>query len=90
MFYYPLTGCLIGLYKGLIPKGKLICHSCDNPACINPKHLFAGTAKQNTDDMSMKGRGLYGRKPIILSNIITGKKLYFKCQREEYEKTELI
>jgi hypothetical protein len=42
---------------GEIPKGQLICHSCDNPLCINPKHLWAGTSKQNTLDMMAKGRG---------------------------------
>lgn len=45
------------LIYGEIPKGFLICHSCDNPLCINPKHLWAGTSKQNTLDMMSKGRG---------------------------------
>jgi DNA-binding XRE family transcriptional regulator len=42
---------------GEIPKGYLICHSCDNPSCINPKHLWVGTSKENTLDMMKKGRG---------------------------------
>ena len=42
---------------GDIPEGKQVCHSCDNPPCCNPKHLFLGTAKQNAEDRQSKGRG---------------------------------
>lgn len=44
------------LYKGPI-KDKHILHSCDNPSCVNPDHLFAGTHKDNMVDMKLKGRG---------------------------------
>lgn len=44
------------LYRGDIPTGTHVCHSCDVPACVNPSHLFLGDAKTNSDDKLSKGR----------------------------------
>lgn len=44
------------LFKGLIPAGAQILHGCDNPPCVNPKHLRAGTAQDNVDDREKRGR----------------------------------
>jgi len=44
------------LTKGPIPAGLMICHTCDNPQCVNPKHIYAGTAKDNAKDCMDRGR----------------------------------
>jgi hypothetical protein len=55
------------LTYGPIPEGTSVLHSCDNPPCYNPTHLFLGTQADNVADMTAKGRGV-----VVLSNLRPG------------------
>ncbi len=44
------------LHNGYINPDLYVCHTCDNPGCVSPDHLFLGTGKQNQHDCRLKGR----------------------------------
>jgi DNA-binding XRE family transcriptional regulator len=61
-----VVGAHVYSYKrtsGEVPEGMEVCHSCDNPPCCNPAHLYAGTHKQNMALAAYRGRGV-GRPRI--------------------------
>jgi hypothetical protein len=58
---YRATHIVYKLYKNIdIPEGKMLCHTCDNPACVNPDHLFIGNQIDNLRDMRLKNRHAFG------------------------------
>ncbi|MFZ3166397.1 MAG: HNH endonuclease [Candidatus Methanoperedens sp.] len=67
---------------GSIPLNMCVLHSCDNPKCCNPSHLFLGTVKDNNSDKENKGRGKHpvgeqhGRSKLTEKQVGEIRKLY--------------
>ena len=54
---YVATRLMWRMTHGVDPAGQLVCHTCDNPGCCNPDHLFLGTDGDNNSDKEVKKRG---------------------------------
>ncbi len=59
------------IFRGPIPNGLFICHTCDNKKCVNPSHLYAGTAQDNSNDAVE--RGLQPRGIDMHNSVLTPK-----------------
>ncbi len=55
------------VFKGEFCRKLCVCHTCDNPRCVNPEHLFLGTTKDNNDDSRNKGRAKIGVSGLNLN-----------------------
>lgn len=65
-----------GLDSGKMPPKHLnVCHKCDVKECVNPEHLFLGTAKDNIDDCHRKGRHSHGERH---SEALRSRKPYYR------------
>jgi hypothetical protein len=76
-----VTRVIVQLDGREIPSGYQVCHTCDNPPCINPAHLFVGTASDNIQDAIKKGRinrfSTRNPNPTILAGVVHGTKSAF-------------
>jgi hypothetical protein len=61
------------LIKGKIPESLYVCHHCDNPACVNPAHLFLGTQFDNMQDAGKKKRLPQQKYPGFCAGVRNGR-----------------
>ena len=78
-------------YNGDIPNNLHVCHECDNPPCCNPDHLFLGTALENNQDRTNKGRQCKGSNSHFAKTTeITIKQILVDIGNNKYQNLEQI
>lgn len=72
------------LAHGPVPAGMFVLHRCDTRPCVNPDHLFLGTAQDNVNDMVSKGRSRFGGLPLsrCIETVGSGVKVH-QCTRKK-------
>jgi len=78
---------------GIIPKGMLVCHTCDNPSCCNPEHLFLGTPRDNSNDCVNKGRqakGVWNANAKLTDHIVCLIREMYKSGKTQQEIADIF
>lgn len=72
------------IHNGEIPKGMYVLHTCDNPWCVNPEHLWLGTHAENQIDKVNKMRHQHGER-VHTAKLTEGQVLEILASDERYE-----
>lgn len=64
------------IFIGEIPYDKMVLHKCDNRKCVNPDHLYLGTASQNTKDKVLRFKGMWGNMKHYPQSVIDVHRLH--------------
>jgi hypothetical protein len=73
--------CSWMLFRGEIPDGKHVLHTCHNPGCVNPDHLYIGTQADNNRDTREAGHHNHSRKThCIHGHPLSGENVYLSPQ----------
>ena len=76
-------------FRGEIPEGMFACHRCDTPSCVNPDHLFIGSALDNARDRDKKGRAnsckgaKHGRSKLNVGQVVEIRRRYMAGEKQK-------